>query len=62
VIKAPSGIRSFRVPPVVGVITTLKTPGLDSTIEPTEIDAVPALLKSVAVTLDPSMSSLKVIV
>ena len=59
---APVGIRSRKVPADVGVTTTVNTPGLGSVMAPTTIDAVPALLKSLAETLDASMSSLKVTV
>ena len=59
-ITAPVGIRRITVPAVVGVTVTLKTPGSISLMSPTVMLAVPALLKSAAVTLLASMLSLKV--
>jgi hypothetical protein len=59
---APAGIRSFKVPELVGVTCTVNTPGVVSVIVPMVTADVPSLSKSAAVTDAELMSSLKVTV
>ena len=59
---APAITWSCRVPAVVGVTGTVKTPGVVSVTVPMVTVALPALPKSAAETVLASMSSLKVTV
>ena len=59
---APGLTWSCRVPALVGVACTAKTPGVVSMTAPMVTAAVPALPKSAAVTVAAFMSSLKAMV